>query len=113
VATVPDLIFVAVFAFIGPLVDYAVFWSAHRRLTELDPAWARMWGWKSAIGNAWLLAALGAAIWIANGRSWTLFGFTVPDGWRLWVAIGLVSLVAGYYTLAAVSVARNAATRET
>lgn len=110
-AAVPDLIYVALFAFLGPLLDYAVFWPAHRRLAQSDPAWARLWVWKSSIGNAWLLVALGAAIWLASGRSWEPLGFRVPDGWRMWTAIGLVSLVAGYYIVAAASVARSAAAR--
>ena len=109
--TLPDLIFVAAFAFVGPLLDYATFWQAQRRLSQSDPAWARLWTWKSVIGHAWLLVALGAAIWIASGRSWTSFGFVMPDGWRLWAAIAVVSLAAVYYVLGALSVARNAETR--
>ena len=109
--TLPDLIYVAAFAFVGPLLDYATFWQAQRRLSQSDPAWARKWTWKTAIGNAWLLVALGAAIWIASGRSWTSFGFVIPEGWRFWTAIAVLSLAAAYYLLGALSVARNVETR--
>ena len=109
--TPADLLYVAVFAVAGPLVDYAVFWPAHRRLSRSDPAWARRWGWKAAIGHAWLLVALGVALWIAAGRTWASLGFTAPDGWRLWSAIALISLAAAYYALAVASVARSAEVR--
>ena len=110
-ASLSDLIFLAAFAFVGPLVDYATFWSAHDRLSQSDPAWARRWVWKSSICHAWLLVALGAAIWIASGRSWASFGFTVPDGWRSWTAVALILLAASYYALGAMSIIRSPETR--
>jgi membrane protease YdiL (CAAX protease family) len=109
--TLPDLLFVAFFAVVGPLIDYAVSWPAYRRLSRADPAWARRWLWASAIGHLWSLVAFGAAIWLAGGRSWTAFGFTVPAGWRLWTAIGLFLLLAAYYVLAVATLARSAEAR--
>ena len=94
--TLPDLLFIAVFAVVGPLIDYSFFWPGYRRLSQADPAWARRWLWASAMGQQWSLVAFGAAIWMASGRSWTTFGFTVPDGWRLWTAIALFLLLAAY-----------------
>lgn len=87
--TLPDLIFVTLFAVAGPLIDYSVFWPAYRRLSQADPAWARRWLWASAIGSQWTLVLVGVALWVASSRSWTSFGFTVPDGWRLWIAVAL------------------------
>jgi CAAX protease family protein len=107
----PDLLYVALFAFVGPLIDYSVFWPAYRRLSQTDPAWARRWLWKSGIANLWLLVGFGTAIWMASGRDWTGLGFNVPMGWQLWTAIAMVSLVAAYYLLAVASIARSAATR--
>jgi membrane protease YdiL (CAAX protease family) len=107
----PDLLFVALFALVGPLIDYAVFWPAHRRLSQADPAWTRRWLWTSSIGNQWLLVGFGAAIWMASGRSWTSFGFTVPDGWRLWTAIVLFLLLAAYDVWAVATLARSSDTR--
>jgi membrane protease YdiL (CAAX protease family) len=106
--TLPDLLFVALFAVVGPLIDYAILWPAFGRLSQADPPWARRWLWASAIVYPWLLVGFGAAIWIASGRSWTAMGFGVPDGWRMWGAIALFLLVAGYHAWAAVAVARNA-----
>lgn len=105
--TLPDLLFVALFAVVWPLIDYGLFWPAYRRLSRTDPAWARTWLWASAIANQWILVAFGAALWIARDRRWTSFGFTVPDGWRLWTAIGLCLLLATYHVLALRTLARS------
>ena len=105
--TLPDLLYVALFAIVGPLTGYSVYWPAFRRLSQADPAWAGRWLWKSTIGEQWMLVAFGAAIWMASGRSWTSFGFTVLDGWRLWTAIALVLLLAAYYASAVRSITCN------
>src|SRR5262245_15311423 len=107
----PDLIFVTLFVVVGPLLDYSVFWPAHRRLSQADPAWARRWVWASAISNQWLLVGFVAAIWMASGRSWTSFGFIVPDGWRLWTSIALFLLVAAYHAYAVAALVHSADTR--
>lgn len=44
---------------------------------------------------------------MAGGRSWTSFGFTVPDGWRLWTSIALFLLLAAYFVYAVATVARS------
>jgi membrane protease YdiL (CAAX protease family) len=107
----PDFIYVALFAVVGPLIGYSVYWPAHRRLAQTDPAWARRWLWQLSITDQWTLVALGAAIWMANGRSWTSFGFTAPDGWRLWTAIALILLLAVYFAYAITSLARSSEAR--
>ena len=109
--TLSDLIFVAVCAVAGPLIDYCLFWPAFHRLSQADPAWARRWLWGSAIGNQWTTVALGAAIWMASNRSWTSFGFTVPDGWRLWTSIAVFLLPAAYFAWAIATLAQSAAAR--
>ena len=109
--TLPDLLYVVLFAVAGPLLDYCVFWPAYRRLSQADPAWARRWLWASAIGNPWTLVGFGAAVWLASDRSWTSFGFSVPDGWRLWVAIALFMLLAAYHVYAVATLARSAEAR--
>ena len=107
----PDLLFVAMFAVVGPIFDYCVYWPAYRRLVDADAAWSRRWLWASAIGNPWMLVAFGAAIWMASDRSWTSFGFTVPDGWRLWVAAALVVLLLTYQGFGIASLVRSAEQR--
>ena len=104
----PDLIYVALFAFAGPAIDYRLLWPAFRRLSAADPAWARQWLWRWATFNPWWVVALGAALWMAYGRSWASFGFAIPSGWRLWAAIALVLVMVAYQVLAILTVAGNA-----
>ena len=109
--TLPDLLYVALFAVAWPLLDYLVFWPAFRRRSQADPARARTWLWSWAIGSAWPLVAVGAALWVANDRSWTSFGFSVPDGWRLWTSIALFLLLAAYHAYAVATLARSSDAR--
>ena len=105
--TLPDLLYVALFAVAFPLWDYLVFWPAFHRQSQADPARARTRAWTLTIVSAWPLVAVGAALWVAKDRSWTQFGFSVPDGWRLWTSIALFLLLATYYAYAVVSLARS------
>lgn len=109
--TLPDLLYVALFAVAMPLWDYLVFWPAFHRQLRADPARARKRLWTGAIGGLWALVAVGAALWVANGRSWTSLGFSVPDGWRFWVAVGLVLLLVVYEVQSAAAVARDSKAR--
>jgi CAAX protease family protein len=105
--SLPDLLYVAWFALIGPVIDYVFFWPAFRRQSQIDPTRARMWGWAWTIVSSWPLVAVGAALWVWNDRSWTLFGFSVPDGWRLWTSIALILMIGAYHILAIMTVARS------
>jgi uncharacterized protein len=98
--TPSDLLFIALFALAAPLIDYAVFWPAHRRLSGTDPGWGRTWLCAWTIGNQWTLVAFGVALWLASGRPLTELGFTVPEGWRLWASIALVLLLVAYLSFA-------------
>lgn len=109
--TLPDLIFVAVFAVAAPLIDHLVFWPAHRRLFQADPAWSRSWFCAWTISNQWILVAFGVALWVASGRSFASLGLTVPNGWRLWAAIALVLLLAAYQGWAIRVLSRSAEQR--
>ena len=109
--TLPDLLYVALFAVGLPLWDYLSGWPAFHRQLEADPARARMRLWRGAIVYPWAMVAVGAALWLANDRSWTSLGLSVPDGWRLWVAVGLVLLIVVYNVHSAAAVARDAQAR--
>ena len=67
-ATLPDLLYVALFAVVLPLIDYLAFWPAFRRRSEADPARARTWLCAWTILGAWPVVAVGAALWEANDR---------------------------------------------
>lgn len=105
--SLPDLIFITLFAVAFPLWDYFVYWPAFRRRSPADPARARMRLWKWAIGSAWALVAVGAGLWFANERSWTSIGFSVPEGWRLWTSIAVILLLAAYNAYAVTAVSRD------
>lgn len=105
--TIPDLLYVALFAVFLPLIDYSVFWPAYRRLSEADPAWARRWLCASAIAQPWTIVAFGAALWMASQRSWASLGFTVPDGWRWWAAVILTALLMAWLAAGVATVARS------
>src|SRR5262249_19049891 len=102
-----DLLYVGWFAVVGPAIDYLVFWPAFRRRSQADPARTRKWLWVWTIGSSWPLVAVGAALWVAQDRSWKSFGFSVPAGWRLWTSLGLFVLVVAYHGLAITTVARS------
>jgi len=55
----------------------------------------------------WSLVAVGAALWVRSDRSWESLGLSTPEGWRLWVSIVLLALLAAYYAYAIVTVARS------
>lgn len=111
-ATLSDFIFVALSAIAGPLIDYSLFWPALRRLSQTDPVWARRWLWASSIAHLWTLTAFGAALWMANDRTWTSLGLNLPEGWRLWVALAVLLLLGAYQALAVWTVARRSEQRE-
>lgn len=109
--TLPDLLYVALFAIVLPLWDYLVSWPAFHRRAKVDPARARIRLWRLSIGSAWPLVAVGSAGWVANDRSWNSFGFVLPDGWRLWTSIALFLLLAAYHASAISTLARSADAR--
>jgi len=109
--TLPDLLYVVLFAAVLPVLDYVVFWPAFRRRSQADPARARTWLWAWAILGAWPVVAVGAVLWETNDRSWALFGFSVPNGWRFWTSAALVLLLAAYFVYAVAALARSADAR--
>jgi uncharacterized protein len=111
--TVADLFYVALFAVALPLWDALVFWPAFRRRVAADPARARLRLWRQAIGFAWPLVAVGAALWMANERTWTALGLAAPHGWRAWGSVALLALLATYYALALATLARSSEARAT
>jgi uncharacterized protein len=109
--TLSDLLYVAWFAIVGPLIDYSVFWPRFHRRLKVDPAGTRTRLWAWSIGSAWVFVAIGAAIWVSNDRSWTEFGFSIPDGWRLWASLVLILLLVAYHVYAIAAVAGSSEAR--
>jgi membrane protease YdiL (CAAX protease family) len=106
-ATIPDLLYVALFAVAWPLFDYFILWPAFLRRLQADPVRARLWIWAVTIVEQWALVAAGVALWLSKGRSWASLGLSDPGGWRLWVSIGLVLLLGVSYARTAARVAHS------
>jgi uncharacterized protein len=112
VTTLPDLLYVALFAAALPAWDYLIFWPAFRRESETDPARARMRLWRMVIGYAWPVVAVGVLLWVANDRSWSSLGFSVPEGWRLCTSVALFLLLAAYYVYSIAALTRSSRARD-
>src|SRR5262249_26064662 len=87
--TTPDLLYLALIA-IGLCVDGFVLSPTFVRRWQADPGRARVWlcsGWMILF---WTLVAAGGVLWLGEGRAWGLLRLTLPHGWRLLGAVGLV-----------------------
>jgi uncharacterized protein len=109
--TLTDLLYVAMFAVALPLLDYFVFLPSFRRRLQADPARARRRLYAEGIAGPWALVVAGAALWLFHDRSWISLGFSVPDGWRLWVPVALALLLVVYTVYAAAALVRDAEAR--
>ncbi len=97
---------VFVFIVVALTVDHFVFWPRFIRSAEVNPRAARQTVWRSWMAMLWAMAAACIASWIATDRSWTLLGFNVVSGWRLWVTVALVLAVVVVYTPTIVKIAK-------
>jgi membrane protease YdiL (CAAX protease family) len=109
--TFADLLFVAFFAVVAPVIDYTFFWPGFQGRSAANPASARRRLWLESIVQPWVTVGVGAAIWTWYGRSWASFGFTTADGWRLWTAIAVLLLLSAYYVAGVTAITRSAETR--
>lgn len=110
--TLLELLYVAWFAIVAPVIDYVVFWPAFRRRSDVDPGRARRWLWTRVMLHSWLVVAVGAALWAASDRASPL-EFSAPSGWRLWAFLAGSLLLAAYHAMALVILARSAEARVT
>jgi hypothetical protein len=94
--TTPDLLYLALIAILL-LFDHFVLWPTFLRRSQADPSRARQWLWSAWMITLWTLVAAGVALWLFEARAWESLRFTIPHGWRLWVAIGLVLALAVAY----------------
>jgi membrane protease YdiL (CAAX protease family) len=104
--TTADLLYLALIA-IGLLIDHFVLWPKFLRRSEIDPGQARLWLWPAWMIMLWTLVAAGVALWLFEARAWGALRLTIPHGWRLWGAIGLVLALVITYARTIVRIARS------
>jgi uncharacterized protein len=104
--TTPDLFYLAFIA-IALLLDHFVLWPAFIARSQADPGRARLWLWSGWMIMLWTLAAVGVALWLFEARGWEALRLTMPHGWRLWSAIGLVLALAFSSARTVVRIARS------
>jgi hypothetical protein len=104
--TTPDLLYLALIA-IGLLVDHFVLWPVFLRWSQVNPGRARRWLWSSLMILLWALVACGVALWLFEARAWKALRLVIPQGWRLWSALGLIVLVAIIYGRSAIRISRS------
>jgi membrane protease YdiL (CAAX protease family) len=101
-----DYLYLALIA-IALLIDHFVIWSGFVRRSEADAARPRLWLWRSWMILLWTLVATGVVLWVYTGRNWDALKFVWPQGWRLWIAIGLVLALAITQSRTAIRIARS------
>lgn len=107
-----DLMYVALFAVGFPLYDALFGWPAYARRRQADPARARAWLWSTSMVQAWCFVGLGAGYWLYAGRPWSALKLTMPEGWRLAVAVALVAAYSVYQLYSIAQLRRDPALRE-
>ena len=101
-----DVLYLTVIA-IGLLVDHFVLWRTFLRRNKTDARRARLRLWTSWLILLWTLAIPGIVLWSFEGRDWEALGLAMPQGWRLWSAIGLAVVLVAFFARTAVRVARS------
>lgn len=102
----PDVLYLALLG-IWLLFEPLVVWPAFVRRLRVDAGRARTFLWSSWITLLWMLTGAGVALWVFEARAWDALRFAALHGWRLWVAIGLVSAVAISYARRGARIARS------
>ena len=104
--TTPDSLYLALIAILL-LLDYFVLWPKFLRRSQANQGRARLWLWSGWMILLWTLIAAGVALWLFEARAWGALRLTIPHGWRLWGAIGLVLALAIIYARTVVRIARS------
>jgi len=86
--TTPDTLYLGLVA-LTLLLDHFILWRIFLRWVGVDPGAARLRYWSIWMTLMWALVAVGAVLWIVNGRAWRALGFSFSPGWGFCFAIGL------------------------
>ena len=93
-----DVVF-AVWVLAATVYDHLYSWPRfHADLASGRPD-ARVRGYRRGIAGQWLITLGALAIWVGHARPWSALGLTLPQGWRLAVAIAVVLAAIGFMLL--------------
>lgn len=84
-----DLLYLALLAALLS-ADHFVLWRGFLRRFSSDEGEARRWIFSRWTAMLWTLGGGLLAVWIVEERSWADLRLGMPEGWRLWVSVGLV-----------------------
>jgi membrane protease YdiL (CAAX protease family) len=87
------------------IVDHLFTWPAFLRRAQIDAPSARLRLWAAWMTLLWTLTVIGVAIWLWEKRALVAPGLSVPQGWRLWGSVILITGVAAIQTLTALKIA--------
>jgi membrane protease YdiL (CAAX protease family) len=90
-----DLLYLGLVALL--LLFDGFYWSTLLRRPQGDLGRLRARLWSVSMLVLWTLVAVGIALWRTEARTWTSLRLTMPHGWRLWGALGLVLALAFSY----------------
>ena len=92
--------------------DHFIVWQAFIRQSQVNPTKARHKLWLRGALLMWAASTLALWLWLATGVPMASVGFSLPEGWRLWVPLAATIAFAALQTSGAVKVARLSAPNE-
>lgn len=86
--------------------DHFIVWQAFIRQSQVDATNARHTLWLRDALLMWAASTLVMWLWIATGVPMSSVGFSLPEGWRLWVPLAATIAFATLQASSAIKVAR-------
>jgi membrane protease YdiL (CAAX protease family) len=86
--------------------DHFILWQAFIRQSQVDATNARHTLWLRGALLMWAASTLVMWLWMATGVPMSSVGFSLPEGWRLWVPLAATIALATLQTSSAIKVAR-------
>jgi len=84
---------VALFSVAWPLYTQFVTWPRYLARFRAGVPGARLGLYRLTLAEQWGLAAAVVLLWVRAGRPWAALGLRAAEGWRAWLAYGLVAAI--------------------
>ena len=92
--------------------DHFIVWQAFIRQSRVDATKARHTLWLRGALLMWVASTLVLWLWITTGVPMSSVGFSLPEGWRLWLPLAATLALAALQTSSAIKLARRPAPSE-